>query len=190
MSIFFTADNHFGHSKSLSFIQPDGSPLRPFSSCEEMDETMVEKWNLKVGKNDTIYHLGDVAIPRQSIKILGRCNGRKILIKGNHDTYRIQDYLPYFEDIRGACFFRPGSIFAGGLVLTHIPVHPDNLQGHYRGNVHGHLHCHQVIDNGQVDRRYFNACVERNNFSPVALEDVVSYFSKGNERQANVQHSP
>jgi hypothetical protein len=39
MSAFVTADSHFGHAKSLSFIQPDGSSLRPFDSVEEMDET-------------------------------------------------------------------------------------------------------------------------------------------------------
>jgi len=42
---------------------------------------------------------------------------------------------------------------------------------------------------GQVDRRYFNACVERNNFSPVALEDVKAFF-KGHDGTQNVQHSP
>jgi hypothetical protein len=31
-----------------------------------------------------------------------------------------------------------------------------------------------------VDRRYFNACVERNNFAPVAFEDVKAYF-KGHD---------
>jgi calcineurin-like phosphoesterase family protein len=57
MSAFVIADTHWGHAKSLSFIQPDGSPLRPFDSVEEMDETMVERWNATVGKKDTIYHL-------------------------------------------------------------------------------------------------------------------------------------
>lgn len=176
-SIFFTADTHFGHAKSLSFLKPDGELLRPFASCEEMDETMVENWNLVVGKHDTIYHLGDVVIPRPSLKILDRLNGRKILIRGNHDQGPLKDFSQYFEDVRGAFFYKPGSQFLGGLVLTHIPVHPDCLSGHYRGNVHGHLHCHQVMVNGEVDRRYFNACVERNNFTPVALDTILDYFN-------------
>jgi calcineurin-like phosphoesterase family protein len=67
MSAFVTADSHFGHAKSLSFIQPDGSPLRPFDSVEEMDETMVERWNATVGKKDTIYHLGDVRFSLKAI---------------------------------------------------------------------------------------------------------------------------
>ena len=138
---------------------------------------MVENWNRVVGKHDTIYHLGDVVIPRPSLKILNRLNGRKILIRGNHDQGALKDFSQYFEDVRGAFFFKPGSHFLGGLVLTHIPVHPDCLSGHYRGNVHGHLHCHQVMINGEVDRRYFSACVEQNNFTPVALDTVLDYFS-------------
>jgi calcineurin-like phosphoesterase family protein len=181
MSAFVTADTHFGHAKSLSFMQPDGSPLRPFSSCEEMDETMVERWNATVGKKDTIYHLGDVIIPRKSLPILERLNGRKILIKGNHDQHvKLSEWAKYFEDIRGA-FFHPGdSTMRGGLIFTHVPVHPSCLSGHYLGNVHGHLHCHQIIDDGKVDRRYYNACVERHNFYPVALDTIKDYFRQKN----------
>ena len=185
MSAFVTGDTHWGHAKSLSFLTPDGSPLRPFSSCEEMDETMVERWNAVVRQKDTVYHLGDVAIPRSGLKNLARCNGRKILIRGNHDTFKLKDYAEYFEDIRGAHFHQPGSLMLGGLVFTHIPVHPDNLQGHYRGNVHGHLH-YQVKKDGQVDTRYFNACVERNNFTPVALEQVIDHFKTNGCRSADV----
>lgn len=175
-NIFVIADTHFGHAKSLSFVTPDGSLLRPFSSVEEMDETMVTNWNNTVGVHDTVYHLGDVVIPRPSLKILNRLNGRKILIRGNHDLGRLKDFSQYFEDVRGAFFFKPGSDFLGGLIFTHIPVHPSGLYNHYRGNVHGHTHCHLVMDGEEPDKRYFNACVERNNFSPVPLETIKQYF--------------
>ncbi len=186
MSAFVTADTHFGHAKSLSFVQPDGSPLRPFSSVDEMDETMVERWNATVGPRDTIYHLGDVVIPRSSLRILDRLNGRKILIRGNHDQGVLKDFSRYFEDVRGA-FFHPGdSTMRGGLIFTHVPVHPSCLVGHYLGNVHGHLHCHLITVDGQVDRRYYSACVERHNFTPVALEDIKAFFKANGRKQAHV----
>lgn len=179
MSAFVIADSHFGHAKSLSFIQPDGSPLRPFSSVEEMDETMVEQWNSVVKEKDTVYHLGDVAIPRSGLASLAKCNGRKVLIRGNHDIFKLKDYTEHFEDIRGAMFHRAGDVLPGGLVFTHIPVHPSSISGRYLGNVHGHLHCHQVFnEENQVDTRYFSACVERNNFTPVSLDQIVQYFTK------------
>jgi calcineurin-like phosphoesterase family protein len=172
MSAFVTSDLHLGHSKILEFINPDGSPVRPFSSLEEMHETLIDRWNKMVNAKDRIYILGDVAIPRSALKLLDRFNGSKVLVRGNHDIYRLQDYLPYFHDIRGA-FFREG------LIYTHIPVHPCNLSGRYVGNVHGHLHGHLVYtDDGQVDRRFFNSCLERNDFAPVPLEKIRAYFGQ------------
>lgn len=182
MSAFVTSDWHLGHAGMTGFLRPDGERLRPFSSIDEMHETLIERHNKLVHAKDRVYILGDVAIPRSALKLLDRFNGNKVLIRGNHDIFKIQDYLPYFADIRGA-FFRDGLIF------THIPVHPENLQGRYIGNVHGHLHCHRILDdNARPDERYFNSCLEVNNFSPVALEDIKAYF-QANERAPHVQHS-
>jgi calcineurin-like phosphoesterase family protein len=178
MTAFVIADTHWGHAKSLTFLTRDGERLRPFDSVEEMDELMVENWNKVVNNTDTVYHLGDVVIPRASLKLLGRLKGRKILIRGNHDRFKLKDYAEHFEDIRGAHYHQPGSTFLGGLIMTHIPVHPENLQGHYRGNIHGHLHLYKVMDGEQEDRKYFNACVECNNFTPVAFDTVLDYFRK------------
>jgi len=80
MSAFVIGDTHWGHAKSLTFLKPDGERLRPFSSVEEMDELMIENWNRVVNSRDTVYHLGDVVIPKTSLQILDRLNGRKILI--------------------------------------------------------------------------------------------------------------
>ncbi len=169
-SIFVIGDTHFGHEKLLSAVQPDGSPLRPFSSAEEMDEALIENWNSVVTPSDTVYHLGDVCIPRSGIKCLLRCNGRKILFRGNHDSnFKLKELAKYFDDIRG-CFYRDGVVF------SHFPVHPSNLKGPYKGNVHGHLHCHLIYRDSDIDRRYFNSCVERNNFTPVSYDTVKKYF--------------
>ena len=169
-SIFVIGDTHFGHEKLLSAVQPDGSPLRPFSSAEEMDEALIENWNSVVTPSDTVYLLGDVCIPRSGIKCLLRCNGRKILFRGNHDSnFKLKELAKYFDDIRG-CFYRDGVVF------SHFPVHPSNLKGPYKGNVHGHLHCHLIYRDSDIDRRYFNSCVERNNFTPVSYDTVKKYF--------------
>lgn len=169
-SVFIIGDTHFGHEKLLSAVQPDGSPLRPFSSAEEMDEALIENWNSVVTPSDTVYHLGDVCIPRTGIKCLLRCNGRKILFRGNHDSnFKLKELANYFDDIRG-CFYRDGVVF------SHFPVHPSNLKGPYKGNVHGHLHCHLIYRDSDIDRRYFNSCVERNNFTPVSYDTVKKYF--------------
>lgn len=170
MNAFVTADLHLGHSKSLSFLTPSGERLRPFESIDEMHHVLISRWNKVVGPKDRVYILGDVAITRQSLTLLPEFNGKKVLVKGNHDIFKLKDYLPYFEDIRGA-FVRDGLIF------THIPIHRDSFEGRYIGNVHGHLHCHFVQNSlGLYDDRYYSACVERHNFYPVALEEVKVFF--------------
>ena len=153
--------------------------VRPFDSVEEMHEALVERWNKTVNPGDTVYHLGDVAIPRSGLRVLERLNGKKVLIRGNHDIFKLRDYVEYFYDIRG-CHHRDGLIF------SHIPLHRDCfISDRYIGNVHGHLHCHEVEHEGMPDPFYFNACVERHDFAPVAFEEIKSYF-KGNDRTAHI----
>ena len=183
MSAFVIADTHFGHAKILHFVDEWGIPIRQgFASLEHMHEEMIKRWNEKVHARDTVYHLGDVAIPRSGLQILKRLNGRKILIRGNHDTFKLKDYAAHFDDIRG-CHYKDG------LVFSHIPIHRDSFHGSYRGNVHGHLHGRRVMHEGKRDSYYFNACVELNNYTPVAWEDIQQYFSKGDDGAQDVQHA-
>lgn len=155
--VFLISDTHFGHTNILKYA------TRPFSSVEEMDEAMVENWNATVGPYDKVYHLGDVTMGRRALSILSRLNGRKILIKGNHDIYPLKDYTPYFKDIRG-------SHELAGLILTHIPVH-ENQKARYRGNVHGHMH-----EKTLPDPWYLSVCVEQTNYTPIPLEQVIAHF--------------
>ena len=56
MNIFITADHHFNHKNIIEYCD------RPFKTVEEMNNTMIEKWNNKVGKDDLVIHLGDFAL--------------------------------------------------------------------------------------------------------------------------------
>lgn len=162
--MFVISDTHFGHKNMLNFKQPNGEPVRAFESVEEMDDYMVAQWNSVVGPKDRVYHLGDVAINRACIKTVARCNGKKILIKGNHDIFKLADYAPYFEDIRAYKVFHTQGI------LSHIPLHPSQLE-RFPVNVHGHLHCHEV-----GSPNYRNVCVEKVNYTPQPLELIFSSY--------------
>lgn len=159
------SDQHFGHEKTCTvFKRADGSPLRPFSSAEEMDEFMIARNNERVGKNDRVYYLGDVVINRKFLNKLDRLNGRKVLIKGNHDIFKLEDYTAYFDDIRGYHVLN-------GLIFSHVPVHPESL-ARFGCNVHGHLHANRVMDKDKIDTRYYNVSVECIDFAPITLEDL------------------
>jgi len=78
---WFTSDHHFGHARIIELCD------RPFDSVDEMNSELVERWNARVGTEDTVYVLGDFAMGRiaETLPIVGKLNGRKILIPGNHD---------------------------------------------------------------------------------------------------------
>jgi calcineurin-like phosphoesterase family protein len=177
MSAFVTADLHLGHSKSLGFLRPNGERLRPFDSVEEMDEYMVDNWNRVVDNKSTVYLLGDAVIPRKSLLTLERLKGRKILIRGNHEILNVKEYCKYFEDVRGAFYHPCDSTLPGGVIMTHIPVHPSCLSGPCLANIHGHIHSHLIQGaDGLPDLKYFNACVEHHDFTPVPFDTVKEYF--------------
>jgi len=160
-NIFLISDTHFGHKNICLFNGPDGvTPLRPWDNVDEMDTEMVERWNSVVRPTDVVYHLGDVVINRKSLSLIGKLNGDKRLILGNHDIFDHSDYLPYFKRLHG-------SHKIDNLLLTHIPVHLDSIARWTYCNVHGHIHA-QEIEHGN----YFNVSVERINYEPIALEDL------------------
>jgi calcineurin-like phosphoesterase family protein len=78
---FYTSDHHFGHLRIIELCD------RPFHTVDEMNERMIQEWNNVVGVDDTVIHLGDVALGviAQSLPLVGRLNGFKYLIPGNHD---------------------------------------------------------------------------------------------------------
>jgi calcineurin-like phosphoesterase family protein len=178
-AVWLTSDTHFGHLGVCKFMRNDGvTKLRPWDTVEEMDEELVKRWNERVKPNDKIYHLGDVLINRRAFSTLARLNGDKVLIRGNHDIFPDDEYRVYFRELRAYHIMN-------GLILSHIPVHPDSL-GRFGNNIHGHLHSNRVRKaNGfdratgevtygdEIDVRYHSVCVEQTDFAPILFEDVL-----------------
>lgn len=172
-SVFLTSDTHFGHTNICKFHNFDGTKTRPWDSVEEMDEEMVKRWNETVGPKDKVYHLGDVVINRKSMSILDRLNGDKVLIKGNHDIFKLTDYTKYFRDIRGYHVMN-------GCILSHIPIGKGNI-ARFGTNIHGHTHGNRVMKSvgfwpfkkEVIDPDYFCVCVEQTDFKPILFEEVI-----------------
>lgn len=184
---FVISDTHFGHTNSWEkFKLEDGSPLRPFTSTEEMDETMIERWNAKVKPGDTVYHLGDVVINQKSLHLVSRLNGRKILIRGNHDIFKDKQYRDVgFEQLHGV------RVFVDKFILSHIPLHPDCVTERFKVNVHGHLHANEIkmpwgvnADRNEIiyadfpDPRYLCVSVEHTNYEPLHFDEVQARIDK------------
>jgi calcineurin-like phosphoesterase family protein len=162
------------------FTRNDGvTKLRPWDSADEMDEAMVKAWNERVKPTDKVYHLGDAVINRKALKTLGRLNGDKVLIRGNHDIFRDDEYRLYFRELRAYHVMN-------GMILSHIPLHSDSM-GRFGVNIHGHLHANRVrkargvdaktgeiLYSDKIDPRYHCVCVEQTpDFAPILFEDVI-----------------
>ena len=172
-SVFLVSDTHFGHTGVCKFTLNDGvTKLRPWDNADEMDEAMVKAWNERVKPADKVYHLGDVVINRKSLSIMHRLNGDKVLIRGNHDIFKDTDYREHFRELRAYHVMN-------GMILSHIPIHPESL-GRFGVNIHGHLHANRVMIEPAgkygipvIDPRYHCVCVEHTDFAPILFEDVI-----------------
>ena len=178
-AVFLVSDTHFGHAGVCRFTEADGvTKIRPWTDPDEMDEEMIKRWNATVRPNDKVYHLGDVVINRKSLSTLSRLNGDKVLIRGNHDIFRDDEYRVYFRELRAYHVMN-------GMILSHIPLHEASL-GRFGVNIHGHLHTNRVkkargIDaktgatlySDENDVRYHCVCVEQTDFTPILFEDVI-----------------
>lgn len=195
---FVLSDPHLGHEKCWSvFKQSDGcTPLRPFTSTEEMNQTILDNWRRVVRPQDHIYVLGDLVIKKQFLELFRDLPGHKRLIRGNHDVYDTRLYIEVgFREILGCRVFRKDAEGLPDCILTHIPIHPACM-GRWGTNVHGHLHGNIVmrgtgefeavqkadvvgnpvdvmVEIMEPDARYVNVSVEQINYTPARLRDIV-----------------
>lgn len=111
--VWIISDTHFSESDIIAGMhRPD-------------DKTLIDAINSKVGKYDTLIHLGDVG----NLECAKKLKGYKILIQGNHDN-GAANYLGIFDEVY------PGGLqIAEKLYLSHEPV---DLKGVI--NLHGHIH--------------------------------------------------
>lgn len=80
MTVWYTADQHFGHRNIITYCE------RPWPTTEAMDSGLIKRWNASVEPSDTVWVLGDVALSPKAIWPVSHLNGRKILVAGNHDA--------------------------------------------------------------------------------------------------------
>lgn len=168
---FVIADTHFGHRGVCEFLRADGTKLRPWDNAADMDDAMIKAWNKIVKPEDRVYVLGDLAINRKAVATIANCYGRKVLVKGNHDIFNLNDYLPYFDDIRAYVVKKTPQ--GGKLIMSHIPIHEESL-GRWGLNIHGHLHSNVVMRGKKPDPRYVCVSVEQTNFVPILLDEAIA----------------
>ncbi|MBE6005293.1 MAG: hypothetical protein E7232_14665 [Lachnospiraceae bacterium] len=177
--IYFTADMHFGHRAIISMQN------RPFGSVEEMDRVLLQNYNSVVRKEDTVYILGDICHHmsiEEADSLIKKLNGKKYLIKGNHD----KNYDPrLFTDIQD---FLKISVDGNHFSLMHYPMlsWPKKGSGGYQ--LHGHIHARMDYNeaNRSEGQRRYDVGVDANNFFPVSSKQIVEFFEECRERDDSI----
>ncbi len=172
--VYFTSDLHFGH-KNLC------NALRGMTS-EESDKLIIDNWNKKITKYDTVYILGDISMESDyHIQMINQLKGRKILIGGNHDTLHSIQHLKI--PVLGCLEYK-------GFMCTHIPIHPGELK-FFKGNIHGHIHNSGIFKvdekgneinweynpNQNLGPNYINVNTEFHNYTPISFEEILEIFN-------------
>ena len=164
MKEWFISDSHFGHGNIIGYEN------RPFRDSDHMTKELIKRWNSKVGKQDIVFHMGDLTfLPKaQTIAILKALRGRIVLIKGNHDTHSNK----WYRDVGVHEVIEWPIIIHRFLILSHEPMYlSENTP--YR-NIHGHTHSKNYIS-----KKFFNASVEAINYTPVDWEHIAKYIDIG-----------
>jgi calcineurin-like phosphoesterase family protein len=164
------SDPHLGHHNICKFTNYDGTKVRPWDDVDQMDNDLINWYNELVHPDDRVYILGDVTFTAANMKkYIPRLMGRKVLVPGNHEPTKMRKYFDLFDDVRGY-------VVKKGFIMSHIPIHEQSLS-RWQLNIHGHLHGNFVKKRFpyefEEDRRWFNACVERTNFRPILLDDIL-----------------
>lgn len=172
MSDFFVADLHFGHANVIRYSE------RPYATIEKMDEALVRLWNSVVGKDDRVFMLGDFALANRTYirEVVPKLHGKKILVRGNHDSYNSPFYveagfnavspLPLLYD-------QKAHGVEGQFLLSHQPVVslPEGLI-----NIHGHIHNNE--NPNYYAPNHICVSVEMTNYRPVSLRQVLTMLAQ------------
>ena len=167
-NVWYTGDQHFWHTNIIKYCD------RPFKTVEEMNEAMIERWNEVVKEEDIIYHVGDFGLGSYDKlkEVFDRLNGRKIIIRGNHDRSRTSLTKMGWE------VHKQPFVLDDTIILTHLPivdasaavstwndmkVYQMNLP-----NICGHIH-----EKWKRKGSSYNAGVDVHDFRPVSLKELL-----------------
>lgn len=160
---FFTADQHYGHANIIRFCS------RPFSSVQEMDETLILNHNKVVSKGDLVIHGGDFSLhsKREFVqkKYISRLNGEHIFLEGSHDKWlkgsiSRQIFLLKVKEINQL------------IVVCHYALHVWPKSHFNSWHLYGHSHGRLTLHGKSHD-----IGVDSNNFTPLSLEQIVEIMA-------------
>jgi calcineurin-like phosphoesterase family protein len=185
---FFTSDTHFSHTNIIRYCD------RPFADTDEMDEAIIANWNAVVSPDDTVYHLGDIALGPidKSLAKVARLNGHKIAVLGNHDRPFMRmgkadedDWWRRYNGVFQHVWSWEGGNFASGarvFRLSHFPYTGDHTPTDRHAEhrpvdegiplIHGHTHTTDRVTFSKNGTPQIHVGQDAWNFTPVSLDEI------------------
>ena len=148
---------------------------RPFADADEMDRVLIANYNSVIHKNDTVYLLGDICFRigvDRANELIASMNGKKYLIKGNHDK-KYDESL--FEEVRD---FMTISVNGMNIALMHYPMLSWPKSHHGSFMLHGHIHSDGLynLSNLEAGIKRYDVGVDANGYYSVSLNQIENFF--------------
>ncbi len=135
---------------------------------------MIMNWNERVSNDDEIYILGDLAFGNQEYikSLISRLNGKKYLIKGNHDRHVDKnDIASNFIWIKDYYLLNHES--GHKFVLFHYPIFRWAFQNYGSIHLYGHIHNLHAGDFLATTKSIYNVGADLNDYRPIKLREIL-----------------
>ena len=172
MKIFVTSNQQFGRPGAIKKYD------RPFSSLEEMNETLIENWNLTVSSNDIVYVLGNFGWDPTTVEnCINVLNGHIYFIEGEFDKATVDvSMLPnadkkmeeigpidFLTEMNACMSYWPLSIWPGKYLLT----------GHPSKKI-----------KTDPSKKIINVSCDQWSYKPVNIESLIGLFEETNLKKS------
>lgn len=186
-TVWIISDTHYHHKNICRGVTnwrtQDGkipvSSTRDFRDLDEMDSTIVNNINAKVGPDDTLIHLGDVAFG--GFEMIGQFLDRLVcknihLVLGNHDHHIQNDREGIQNRFLSVQNYLETNIEGENFILCHYPLQSWN--GLNKGFIHLHGHVHLSAQNKWGNGRRLDVGMDGNNMQPYKITEIVHMMDR------------
>jgi calcineurin-like phosphoesterase family protein len=160
------SDTHLGHKNIVKYCN------RPMNH----NELMLKAWRGMIQPEDTVLHLGDLAVwygedEEYWLREAMGLPGKKFMLRGNHDKLKDARYaelgfpiIPEFvQEIKGQ-----------RVLFSHYP--DEDRTSKWDINVHGHIHNNLLEPRlASSGRRYKNISVELTDYKPIKAKELLVF---------------
>ena len=186
-TVWITSDTHYHHKNICRGVTnwrtQDGkipvNSTRDFRDLDEMDATIINNINSKVGQDDTLIHLGDVAFGGfdKLEQFLDRLICKNIyLVLGNHDHHIKNDRSFIKSRFISVKNYMELNIDGEDFVLCHYPL--QSWHGLNKGVIHLHGHVHLSAKNKWGNGKRLDVGMDGNNMYPYKITEIVHMMDK------------